>query len=86
MNKVQLSLTSEEAAILSSFGSQFGYSLPKTIRFVISKSVEEFLKQGVMPVYPMSKKTEETGLKAMDQHRLGQTRKIDNIDEFLVDL
>ncbi len=45
MNKVQLTLTNEETAILSSYGRQFGYSLPKTIKFIISKTAESYLKE-----------------------------------------
>jgi len=43
MTKIQLSLTDQEASLLSMYGAQFGYNLPKTVRFVISKAVEDIL-------------------------------------------
>ena len=47
MTKVQLTLTTQEATLLKNYGSQFGYNLPKTIRFFISKASEEILKNEV---------------------------------------
>lgn len=81
MTKVQLSLTPQEAAILSSYGSKFGYNLPKTIRFFLSKASEEIIKNEI-PTFKMSKKTEENGLKALEEHRLGKTYEMDDVDEF----
>jgi len=82
MTKVQLSLTNQEATILSNYGSQFGYNLSKTIRFVISKASEKLLKEGIIPVYKMSKKTEEKGLKALKKHRAGKTVAVQDTKEF----
>lgn len=86
MNKVQLSLTDEEAAILASYGSQFGYSLPKTLRFVISKAAEKFIREGTIPVFEMSDKTEQAGLAALKEHKAGKTIAVDDIDAFLDNL
>jgi len=81
MTKVQLSLTSQEATILGNYGSQFGYNLSKTIRFFISKASEEILK-GETPTFAMSRKTEDKGLKALEEHRSGKTTKIDDVKNF----
>ncbi|PIR62055.1 MAG: hypothetical protein COY81_04505 [Candidatus Pacebacteria bacterium CG_4_10_14_0_8_um_filter_43_12] len=86
MNKVQLSLTDEETAILASYGSQFGYSLPKTLRFVISKAAEKFIREGTIPVFEMSDKIEQTGLKALKEHQAGKTIAVDDIDTFFDNL
>ena len=82
MTKVQLSLTNQEAAILNSYGSQFGYNLSKTIRFVISKATESFLQQGTIPTFKMSPQTEAIGLKALKDHKAGKTTEIKDIDSF----
>ena len=82
MTKVQLALTDQEAAILNSYGSQFGYNLAKTIRFVISKATESFLQQGTIPTYEMSPQTEARGLKALKEHQAGKTIKVDDIGSF----
>ncbi len=86
MNKVQLSLTDEEATILASYGSQFGYSLPKTLRFVISKAAEKFMREGTIPVFKMSDKTEQTGLEALKEYRAGKAIAVDDVDTFFDNL
>jgi len=82
MTKVQLSLTDQEAAILTDYGSLFGYNLSKTIRFVISKASEKFLKESVISVYGMSEETERKGLIALKEHRAGKTTKVEDVDSF----
>ena len=82
MTKVQLSLTDQEAAILTGYGSRFGYSLPKMIRFVISKTTEEALKEGRIPVFEMSEKTEQAGLQALKEYTTGKTIAVDDVDAF----
>jgi len=82
MTKVQLSLTDEEAALLSGYGAQFGYNLPKIIRYIISKAAERALREKTIPVYSMSEETEKKGSQALVEHNEGKTSKIDNIDEY----
>ena len=86
MTKVQLSLTDEEAAILSGYGEQFGYNLPKVIRFIISKAAENAIQGRTIPVYPMSESTEKTGLQALKEHESGKTTRLENIDEYFDNL
>ena len=82
MTKVQLTLTDQEAALLTGYGDQFGYNLPKVTRFFISKATEEILKRGVIPVYEMSEETERIGLQALADHRAGKTIEIDDIEGY----
>lgn len=82
MTKVQLSLTDEEAAILSGYGEKFGYNLPKVIRYIISKATEKALEEKTIPVYKMSEETEKKGLQALKEYSEGKTSTIDNIDEY----
>ncbi|MBU0978267.1 MAG: hypothetical protein ABIJ33_02190 [Patescibacteria group bacterium] len=82
MTKVQLSLTDQEATILSDYGSQFGYNLPKTIRFVISKTTEQVLKEAI-PTFAMSHQTEKVALGALEDYKQGKTHKIEDVDKFL---
>lgn len=81
MTKVQLSFTEQEAMILGNYGAQFGYNLPKTVRFVISKAVEKFLKDQT-PVYYMSEQTERRGLDALKEYRSGKTTEVKDVGEF----
>jgi len=82
MTKVQLALTNQEADILRGYGAQFGYSLPKTIRFLISKTAEEVLRSGMIPTYQIDQKLEEKGLQALKEHGAGQTIKVKDPQEF----
>jgi antitoxin component of RelBE/YafQ-DinJ toxin-antitoxin module len=82
MTKVQLSLTDEEAAILSGYGEQFGYSLPKVIRYLISKATERAIREKTVPVYSMGEKTEKKGLQALKEHEKGKTSRVDNVDDY----
>lgn len=82
MTKVQLTLTDQEAAILTGYGEQFGYNLTKVTKFFISKATEKIAKAGTMPVYPMSQTTEEQGEAALAQYQKGQTIKVENAADF----
>ena len=86
MIKVQLSLTDEEAAILSGYGEQFGYNLPKVIRYIISKATEKALQEKTIPVYKMSEETEKKGLQALKEHTEGKTCIVNNINEYFESL
>ncbi len=82
MNKVQLTLTNQEAALLESFGAQFGYNLSKTIRYFVSKASESILQQGFMPTYEMSPQTEQKGLQALKDYRAGRTTQVSDVNAF----
>ena len=82
MAKLQLTLTDNEADILSNYGSQFGYNLSKTVRFLISKATERIVSKGIIPEFPLSKENEKIGLEALKEHRAGKSIKIDNIPDF----
>jgi len=86
MTKLQLTLTDNEAAILKSYGSQFGYNLSKTVRFLISKATERAIAEGAIPEFSMSEKTEKIGLEALKEHRAGKSIKIDDVSDFFSDL
>jgi len=82
MTKVQLTLTPQEEAMLTSIGDKFGYNLSRTVKYVISKEVDQAIQSGVIPTYKMSKETEEAGLQALKEYREGKTIAVDDIDKF----
>lgn len=86
MTKIQLTLTDQEAAILAGYGDHFGYNLPKVAKFFISKAVEGMIKEGVIPVYQMSEKTEKAGLQAIEDYKSGKVIEIKDIDEYFNNL
>ncbi len=81
MNKVQLTLTDQEAIILEQYGKQFGYNLSRTIRFLISKAVEQ-----VMPEFVVDQKIENKAIKALEAHQQKKTIKIDNLEKYFENL
>ena len=82
MTKLQLTLTDNEAVILRSYGSQFGYNLSKTVRFLISKAVERAIVGGIIPEFQMSEEAERIGLEALKEHRAGKSIKINDVPGF----
>jgi len=86
MTKLQLTLTDNEVAILKSYGSQFGYNLSKTVRFLISKATEKAIIDGTILEFPMSEETETKGLEALKEHKAGKTTKIDDASAFIAKL
>jgi hypothetical protein len=81
MNKVQLTLTDQEVAILNNYGAQLGYNLPRTLRYIISKASEQVLRDGSVPVYAASSAIEEKALKATREHKAGQTFSMEEFSE-----
>lgn len=86
MVKVQLTLTDQEAALLAGYGSQLGYSVPKTAKFFIKKAAEKILIQGIVPVYEMSEETEQKGLAALEEHQAGKTVQVSDAKNFFEEL
>jgi len=82
MTKIQVTLTDQEAAYLSGYGSQFGYSLPKTAKYFLSKEVEKIAREQALPVYPLSPKMEEKGRQAVDEYKAGKTIEVTNIESY----
>lgn len=85
MIKVQLTLTDQEATILTHYGDNFGFNLSKTAKFFISKAAEEIFNIQP-PVYKLSEKTEQAGLDAIAQHKSGKTKKVDDVETFFHNL
>lgn len=81
MTKVQLSLTNQEAAILSAKADQLGYNLTKYLKFLISKAADASIAQDDLPSFPMSERLEEVGIQALKDHKAGKTISFNSIDE-----
>ncbi len=81
MTKVQLTLTTQEAELLSQKAMQLGYNLTRFIKFLISREAINAIKGADIPTFSMSKKAERKGLQALENHRLGKTILLKNIDD-----
>lgn len=82
MVKLQLSLTDQEASLLASYGSLFGYNVTKTAKFILSKTVDQILREGLIPTYPLDDELEKEGLKELKEYKAGKTTKIDDVEKF----
>ncbi len=84
--KVQLTLTDKEAAILADYGKKFGYNLPKTLKFLLSKAAEKVYHSGVVPVFDLPECLEKKGLIALKEHKEGKTEEVKDFEEFFAKL
>lgn len=80
MTKLQITLTNEEADLLSAKAAQFGYKLTRFVKFLISKEAAEIANQN-SPVFKMSEKSEKVALRALKEHKKGKTKEIASFKE-----
>lgn len=81
MTKVQLTLTSQEADILTVRASQLGYNLTRYVKYLITKEAVQSIRADDMPTFPMSSRLEKIGLQALEDHKAGKTVTFDSIEE-----
>lgn len=80
MNKVQLTLSMEEAEILNAQAAQFGYKLTKYIKLLISQKTAEILESDKIPTFRMSNRAYKIAKEAKEEHKKGQTIELSSID------
>lgn len=83
---MQLTLADQEAAILTSYGEQFGYSLPKTIKFLLGKAAEQAHNSRTIPVYTLPEALEQKGPVALEDHRAGKTTEVTDFKSYFQSL
>ena len=81
MTKVQLTLTTQEADILSAKASHLGYNLTRYVKFLISKEAAKTIQTDTLPTFPMSSKLEKIGLQALKDHKEGKTHLLENVED-----
>ncbi|MBI4129818.1 hypothetical protein HY468_00725 [Candidatus Roizmanbacteria bacterium] len=94
MQKVQLTLTDEEAAILKMQAARFGYRLSRYVKYLISDAVVRLpagekivmpVDDGTIPTFKPSKRTERALRQAEKEYREGKTRIIRSFSELDVE-
>ncbi len=81
MNKVQLTLTNEEAKLLETKAVKLGYSLTRYLKYLISREAAEVVEEDIIPVYTMSKNAQTIAQKAKEDHKAGKTKEITSFDD-----
>ncbi len=74
MNKVQLTITNEEAKLLETKATKLGYSLTRYLKFLISKEAAGVAEKNIIPEFPMSQKAQNIAFKALKEHEVGKTK------------
>ena len=80
MRKVQLTLTDQEAEILSIKASQLGYNISKYIRLILSKDIIDSFRNNQIPVFKMSEKAEITVAQGLREYKKGKTKSLKSIN------
>lgn len=81
MTKVQLTLTTQEADLLSQKAMLLGYNLTRFLKFLISKEAINAFKEYDIPTFKMSAKAERNGLRALKEYKEGKAISIDSFED-----
>jgi uncharacterized protein (DUF1778 family) len=81
MQKVQLTLTTQEADLISARAAQLGYNLTKYIKFLISKAAADVFEEDRIPEFRMSKSARRVAIKAKKAYKDGKTLEIKSFSE-----
>ena len=76
--QVKLTLPTQLQQFVKSKADKFGMTLSGYIKYLVLDDVRDV----DIPTFKMSKKTEENGLKALEEYRLGKTHEMHDVDEF----
>ena len=77
MTKVQLTLTDQEVQAISVIGSKYGYTLTKTLKFIVGREAAQIIDDTNLPTFEMSQDNEIRGIRTLKEHRSGKTVKLD---------
>ena len=59
MTKVQLTLTDQEVNAIHNIGARYGYSLARTLKFIVSRETSKIIDDSYLPTFVMNKTTEK---------------------------
>ena len=82
--KIQLTFTPQEVAVLSVKASVLGYDVTKYAKFVLSRIAFEEVEN--IPTFKMSKKMEKISDKAVEEYRQGKLKSYSSTGEMFADL
>ena len=81
MNKLQLTLTPQEAMAFSYQASLLGYDLTRFVKYELSKLAEKFLKN--IPEVEVNAKTKQMIEKSYQQYKKGQYKTTTDLKKLL---
>ena len=77
--KIQITITPQEAKALSVRGKRLGYSVTKYVKYLVSQEADKVME--IYPTYELHPKLEKMAIKAFSDHKKGKSIKIDNLDD-----
>lgn len=78
MTKLQITIPSEQADLLSMRAKRLGLSLARFVKHLIYQESLDISQN--IPTYKMSAKAEKIALEALKEHQAGKTQLIENLD------
>jgi predicted DNA-binding protein len=76
--QIKITLPGELYLHLKSKAEKLGLNLASYVRHLVINDVKDV----EIPVFEMSEKTERNGIKALREHKKGNTTKIDDVDKY----
>lgn len=80
--QIKVTLPEKLQELVQSKADQYGLTISTYIKHLVLNDVKDM----DMPVFPMSEKTEETGLKALKEYKEGKTIAVEDVDKFFDNL
>jgi len=77
--KIQITLTPEEVVALALRGKPLGYNVTRYIKFIVSREAFDAVES--YPIIKMGALLEKKTLKALKEHKKGQSYKLLSIDD-----
>lgn len=80
MRKIQLTLTDQEAEVLSIRAAQVGYNLTRYVKLLLGREVVDTMEENDVPVFRMSSRAEALATKGLEEYCAGRAKKLKGLD------
>lgn len=78
-SQLKVTLPAQLQQFVQSKADAYGLTMSGYIKYLVLDD----MKSSGLQTFPMSEKTERIGLQALSDHKLGKTKRIDDIDDFV---
>ena len=81
MRKIQLTLTDQEAEVLSVRAAQIGYNLTRYVKLLLGREVVDSMEESEVPVFKMTSRAEALATKGREEFYAGRAKKLKSFDD-----
>jgi len=78
MNKLQISLTAQEAEVFNHKAAMLGYDLTRYVKYQLSRLADTFLQE--LTTLKMSEKLEKEVVKSKNDYKVGKLKSVNSTD------